>query len=145
MKKLIISFAFCFVAGVANAQIAPPSIPYVVGTWTPTDASGAGLTFTGVSAAYTLIGNRVFATATITYPSTANALQSIIGGFPYSFPASTYGRSCVVTYSSSTSAAYLLGNNGAATADFFVSGGAGATNVNLSGAVIYFQCNYPTT
>lgn len=46
---------------------------YEEGTWTPTDASGAGLVFTDVAGNYTKIGNCVTAAFTVTYPATANA------------------------------------------------------------------------
>jgi len=46
---------------------------YEEGTWTPTDSSGGGLTFTNAAGRYTKIGNRVLFGFTVTYPSTANA------------------------------------------------------------------------
>jgi hypothetical protein len=41
-------------------------------SWTPTDQSGAALTFTSVSANTTKIGNIVYAYGTLTYPVTAS-------------------------------------------------------------------------
>ena len=41
-------------------------------TWTPVDASGAGLTFTAVEAFYYRVGRMCFASATLTYPATVN-------------------------------------------------------------------------
>ena len=41
--------------------------------WTPTDQSGAGLSFTSVNAMYTQSGKTTHAQFTVTYPSTANA------------------------------------------------------------------------
>lgn len=51
-------------------------------SWTPTDQSGASLTFTSVTALYTKIDKRVAAQFTLTYPSTANGASMLIGGLP---------------------------------------------------------------
>jgi len=56
---------------------------YEEGTWTPTDASGAGLTLTTQYSKYTKIGNMVYVCAEITYPSTADASRVQIGGLPF--------------------------------------------------------------
>jgi hypothetical protein len=56
---------------------------YEEGTWTPVDQSGANLTLTVTSAAYTRIGNVVNFTFNITYPSTANANGAEVGGLPF--------------------------------------------------------------
>jgi hypothetical protein len=45
---------------------------YEEGTWTPTDTSGAGLTFTNNGATYTKIGRAVTLNFEIVWPSTAN-------------------------------------------------------------------------
>ena len=63
---------------------------YEEGTWTPADASGAGLTFTSVTAKYTRIGRQVTATAVLTFPTTASTAQSQISGLP--FAASNFGQ-----------------------------------------------------
>jgi hypothetical protein len=56
---------------------------YEEGTWTPTDQSGAGLTFASVDGYYTRIGRQVFAHYYITYPITVNASANAIGGLPF--------------------------------------------------------------
>jgi hypothetical protein len=56
---------------------------YEEGTWTPTDASGAGLTLSITSATYTKIGNIVTLSAVISYPSTADISAAKIGGLPF--------------------------------------------------------------
>ena len=56
---------------------------YEEGTWTPTDASGAGLTLSGTNTRYTKVGNIVVACAEIVYPSTANGSAAKIGGLPF--------------------------------------------------------------
>jgi hypothetical protein len=58
---------------------------YEEGSWTPNDASGAGLSFTGASGTsqYTKIGNMVFLSTEIIFPSTANGAEITIGGLPF--------------------------------------------------------------
>jgi hypothetical protein len=70
--------------GTANIQTATANTSdYATGTWTPTDASGAGLSFTDAYGLYTKIGNAVFYQIVLTYPVTANASNAVIGNFPY--------------------------------------------------------------
>jgi hypothetical protein len=52
-------------------------------SWTPTDASGANLTFTYAEGEYTKIGNIIFTFAFFEYPVTANGDQALVGGLPY--------------------------------------------------------------
>jgi hypothetical protein len=57
---------------------------YEEGTWTPTDASGAGLTLSiNTTSNYVKIGSMVYACCSITFPVTANAAQVNIGGLPF--------------------------------------------------------------
>ena len=56
---------------------------YETGTWTPTDTSGAGLTFTSVNGWYVKVGDLVTMGARFAYPSTTNTNQNKIGGFPF--------------------------------------------------------------
>lgn len=58
---------------------------YEEGTWTPTDESGAGLTFSNSYGSYTRIGRMVFATVIVVFPSTANTLDVVIAGLPFNF------------------------------------------------------------
>lgn len=65
--------------------------PYAEGTWTPTDASGAGLVFTTVyTAQYRRVGNLVFVTFAINYPATASGLGAVIGGLPFTTAAAQF-------------------------------------------------------
>jgi hypothetical protein len=56
---------------------------YEEGSWTPTDGSGAGLSFSDVAGRYTKIGRQVIAYFNMTFPSTASTAQITIGGLPY--------------------------------------------------------------
>ncbi len=56
---------------------------YSEGTWTPTDGSGASLSLTVTSAKYTKVGDLVYVSMDITYPSTGNGSNAAINGLPY--------------------------------------------------------------
>ena len=80
---------------------------YEEGTWTPTDASGAGLSFTTSDAFYTKIGNVVYVSCAITFPSTANATAIRFGGLPFTVKTGSnnaYAASIAQTNSSRTDA-----------------------------------------
>jgi hypothetical protein len=70
---------------------------YEEGTWTPTDASGGGLTFTSASGTYTKIGNTVTLTLSVPFPSNADSNVSFIGGIPFT-AVSTAGAGGAITY-----------------------------------------------
>jgi hypothetical protein len=56
---------------------------YEEGTWTPTDQSGASLSFTVYNAVYTKVGRLVEIQAAIYYPSTVSSASAKIGGLPF--------------------------------------------------------------
>jgi hypothetical protein len=57
---------------------------YEEGTWTPTDVSGAGLTFTqAAQARYIKVGRLVFINIYIAFPVTSNTASVRIGGLPF--------------------------------------------------------------
>ena len=56
---------------------------YEEGTWTPTDNSGAGLSFTNGDGYYTKVGRQVFAAFRLTYPSTSDTNVASIAGLPF--------------------------------------------------------------
>ena len=57
---------------------------YEEGTWTPTDDSGASLTFAIVETGkYVKIGNIVFVSIYMTFPATASTAAIAIGGLPF--------------------------------------------------------------
>lgn len=117
------------------------------GTVTPTDNSGASLTFTSVSAKYDKIGDVVHVFAQLSYPSTANGSASSISltGAP-AFPSANYGRQCTLTYANSSStAAFILATVSSTTIQFADATGAAVTNATLSTKTLIFNCIYPAT
>jgi hypothetical protein len=56
---------------------------YEEGTWTPTDASGAGLTFSVTTASYVRIGKTCTVQGHLTFPATSSTATVLIGGLPF--------------------------------------------------------------
>ena len=111
--------------------------------WNPTDGSGAGLTFTPVSAQYTQIGNMVYAYALITYPSTALTSSAAITGLPVNTANAEYARQCTVTASSEATLFGMRPFAGSASIALQAAGAAAITNATMSGDSVYFICIYP--
>jgi hypothetical protein len=82
---------------------------YEEGTWTPTDNSGAGLTFTSANGYYTKIGDVVVAAFKVVYPTTAATNATAFSGLPFSganLADSMYGG--LLTYHSESVHTYTL-------------------------------------
>lgn len=123
----------------------------ISGTWTPTDASGAGLSFSSVSGTYIKIGKLVKATLRLTFPATASGAVVTIGGLP--FTSATYSGGAAVG-AGSIWAFGIAAPNGAGVATlnsaaltFTVVNGAGvnSTNANWSTAVVSGTLTYEAT
>jgi len=56
---------------------------YEEGTWTPTDASGASLSFADTFATYTKIGRLVTLNFRVQFPATASVADVLIAGLPF--------------------------------------------------------------
>jgi hypothetical protein len=110
---------------------------YEEGTWTVTDQSGAGLTFTVYSALYTKIGNRVYVTAQFSYPSTADTSEA-----RFSLPFTVLGGNTIfaATIASTTDYFADVGLNNAYAS--FIGLATAPTNATLSGTLIYINGHY---
>lgn len=119
--------------------------PATPGTWTPTDASGASLTFTGISSTWSSFGNYVFCGVALTFPTTANTMAAMIGGLPFPVPNKAYaqGGFLGVTYPSGVVFLAFPVINSSNIAFLNTSTGAGVTNATLSAKTVYFQAVYP--
>jgi len=111
---------------------------YEEGTWTPTDDSGAGLTFTLGNCTYTKVGRMVTCYAVVTYPATASAASAKIGGFPFTPSDRTFGQ---IAYTS-VSTALLNYVQGAGAFVFLWTPGALTTNASVSGGLIIFSASF---
>jgi len=111
---------------------------YEEGTWTPTDLSGAGLTFTVDHAKYTRVGRLVTVGIYLTFPTTSNTSAAKI-----SLPFAAANYDVGVANSNSASGAASANTIGSAAA-FTIRNSAltTLTNVNLSGAQILTTISY---
>jgi hypothetical protein len=92
---------------------------YEEGTWTPTDNSGAGLTFTNPRGVYTKVGRVVTAHFNLTFPSTASA-DNITISLPFTsanlFGGGTYGNAGCISYTNGSGTDFqtlFIGSNAA--------------------------------
>jgi hypothetical protein len=119
---------------------------YEEGTWTPTDASGAGLTITVNASSYTKIGNLCYIYAYITYPNTSSTAAQTLGGLPFVTKSSnTYAQLTVRVVDDTVSENNLTFQT---TTNSFVGsihdGTTPIANVDLSGTAILISGVYAT-
>ncbi len=116
---------------------------YEEGTWTPTDASGDGLTFSDKAGLYTKIGRMVYWQMLVVYPTTVSAANSLIGGLPFTISDGAIGEGRAGAFVSFDNAALIEQLYQVGTqiypyeADFVRS-----TNVSLSAKTLYFAGFY---
>lgn len=113
---------------------------YEEGTWTPADASGAGLSLVIILAKYIKIGNIVYIVMTINYPATADASAAVISGLPYSQPGSN-SVSPTVLSGGATPVLFLTSGSSMFARTF---ANANITNANLSGVTVTCSFTYNT-
>jgi len=109
---------------------------YETGTWTVTDASGAGLTFTNATGQYTKIGNMVYFAFDLNFPSTANTANVLLN-LPFT-SANTGGPAPgggAQTYNPVGTYTWYVGSTQATLHAYTVTG-TGVTNVTFSGKEI---------
>lgn len=117
------------------------------GSWTPSDQSGAGLVFTGVSASYSRLGNIVFAYISLTFPVTASGAGISIGGLPVATANAGYGQgggSIAYTGSASTPERLNL-EPGTTRFQIYSSSGVQILNSAMSGQALNACLIYPVT
>ena len=117
---------------------------YEEGTWTPTDGSGAGLSFTSVEGTYTKFGRLVTCFFALTFPATASASSARISGLPFTVPAGTSGLNDAI-FTVNTSGLVIqpyATNNATNFAALLTYTGSGATNVQLTAAVLRGSITY---
>ena len=115
---------------------------YEEGTWTPTDASGAGLTFSVTSAYYIKVGKLVFVNTYFSYPSTSNASPAIIGGLPFT---AYGGNNYSYIYGRNNSGSNIVWQVGTASTTMVANNPASAgnpTNASLSTSYILISGSY---
>ncbi len=115
--------------------------------WTPTDNSGAALSFSGVSASYSRLANMVFAGFSVTYPATADGSNASFAGLPIAVPNQTYATGpCAVWCSGGTIPIILHPTaNGSTAAFLHHDTGAAVLNSDLTGLTVRGMLIYPVS
>ena len=116
---------------------------YEEGTYTPTDVSGAGLSFSAAGGFYTKIGRLVTCFFYVTFPSTANTSAAAIGGLPFTTGNNVAGGvwTGAVAYNTYGSVA-LIGPSSATSFNLGIPGGTDITNANMSLKIIRGSFSY---
>jgi hypothetical protein len=115
---------------------------YEEGTWTPTDASVAGLNFTVTGAQYVKVGQMVTVTAILQYPTTSSTAGCLLSGLPFS---TNLDNTTGSVLSTNAGAQKALVNSGVNWLLFPLNSTTQSTNVTLSNATIYFSATYRAT
>jgi len=100
---------------------------YEEGTWTPTDASGASLSFSTGPAYYTKVGRLVTASFIVTYPATASGATANIS-LPITGISSTGGAFFIYQTNGVNYRAYVTGTS----IQFVTLNGVGVANSSMS-------------
>jgi len=128
---------------IADSGIAAPTS----GSWTPADASGASLTFSAVSVAYSQVGNMVFVYGTLTFPVTVSGAACAFSGLPVTIPNQNYAGTTSGNLSTSgavpSAAAPVLFQNTKNFGIAYTVGSERLANFRLSGQTVTFSFSYP--
>jgi len=117
---------------------------YEEGAYTPSDQSGAGLTFTDVQGIYVKIGRHVLVGWRLTYPATADVSQAKVS-LPFAGVTLTqtpmFGT-WILNGNGAASAIGVVPSNAAYVAAVTSSGGTAVTNADLATATLFMGFSY---
>ena len=118
---------------------------YEEGTWTATDISGAGLSFTNTTQTYTKIGRVVtLCIDNLAWPVTASASAAEVGGLPFT-ASSAGGGGGICNYAVSTIGLVVLNNASSLRLYNLPSAYTRTSNANMSNNSLYFSLTYITS
>ena len=105
---------------------------YEEGTWTPVDASGAALSYTGAAGTYEKIGRQVCQRCTYTYPATVDGSNNFTGGLPFTTANADEARQGFLCFTDEATAFQLVPENNNTIFNIRGVAGAAITNATLS-------------
>lgn len=115
------------------------------GNYTPTDQSGAGLTFTNVEGHYRRVGNMVFFWGFVTYPVSSDTNQAAISlPFTSANIGAQANASVQTAHSASTTPTIGLINPNTSKFVFVTVGAVSVTNAAIANGNVYFSGSYAT-
>jgi hypothetical protein len=116
-----------------SAQSDPNNLDdYEEGTWTPSDASGASLVFTTVNGTYEKIGRLWIARCYLTFPSTVNGSNAVIGGLPFTVANTNSARTAFIAYSDESTLLRAFAINNGTSVELVNAAGSNITNATMS-------------
>lgn len=120
---------------------------YSTGSWTPADASGAGLTITPAanSCKYIKIGKLVYVTANISYPITASGSTCLLSGLPFPVDSASYSVGSMQAIPTKEGAVPIGLINTSTFRFDYQAGGVILTNAQLSAKSFVFSFTYITS
>ena len=117
---------------------------YSTGTWTPTDASGAGLSFSSTNNCwYIKLGRMVIASAYFNFPTTASGATIKLGGLPYAMATSPIAYYAMGAMNANVTGAFAY----ASPVGSYIYAGLGEGNLinsQMSGQLMCFTFTYYT-
>jgi len=143
--------SFSAASGSASGSTGALLDDYEEGTFTPTDGSGASLTFSEARGHYVKIGNLVNVQIRVVYPSQANGNNAIISGLPFvgfnpsGADVSNGANASGFGYISSGSVIPQVHMSGGSAITNFYNFSAAMTNANFSGLQLRFGIVYRTS
>jgi hypothetical protein len=115
---------------------------YEEGTWTPTDTSGAGLTFTTNGARYIKIGTFVYVQAYFNFPTNSNGSIMQFGGLPFVVATgNTYGTT-VCRCSNISAMQFVQPQNNSTNMSLYTGGVTQPINSANSGGYVVLTSSY---
>ncbi len=111
-------------------------------SWTPTDVSGASLSFSAATGYYIRTGNMMYAMGSVTYPVNVDVSSAIIGSLPATAKNVSTNRGGSVSRSDYGSGLTMRTLENTAKIYIYDLTGASITNTQLSGITIDFNAAY---
>ncbi len=106
---------------------------YEEGTWTPIDASGAGLTIASPVGFYIKVGRVVHITAIFVYPATVSGLAAKIGGLPFTCQTTQPAGGGHYVFTTTGRNDLIFCRENTTNIEIFNNAAAGITNAQMSG------------
>jgi len=131
-------------ASIENAPSGDDGLVYEEGTWTPTDASSAGLSFAQASGRYVRVGNKVTAWGFVEYPTTSDGQNAEVHGLPYNIFETDPVQGGSVTYTNQGAMFMIFCRRNTDDVEFIGANGSALTNANLSAKQVNFCAIYYT-
>lgn len=131
-------------AAITVGTLATTNLSDVTGktTFTPNDASGAGLAFSIADGDYDKAGSKVTVQLIVSYPATADASNAAVGNLPATVSNNFKNRAGCVASSDLTTMQSARWIENTATLGFFKNDGTRLTNANLSSKTVYIGGSY---